>query len=268
MKIIHSLWSLPLLRERWGISEQFTRSYNLFKLSFLYAKRLGYEVVLHTDDTGYELLKDVGYDRIELSLNDFKEADKDFWAMSKIRALELEDLGSIHIDGDVFLKSSRIKEIFEQDYDVLTQMPEALENYNRNYRHQVELVNSVSKLIQSPVRHSYNCGVIGFKDAELFSEYVKLSKALVDLYKNTFKLKDYYRYEYRHYERMLIAEQYSLPVLTERLNKNAKFIINQDDDIDQVCEEYGFVHAIGQYKYSDEFQSLVLQRTKQLQDDI
>lgn len=265
MKIIHSLWSLPLLKERWGIKEQFAKSFNLYKLSFLYAKRLGYEVVLHTDDTGYELLKDVGYDRIELSLNDLAESDKKFWAIGKLKALELEGLGSLHIDGDVFLKSGRIKEIIEKEYSVLTQMVESVDSFNKHYTPQIEFINSVSTLIHSPVKHAFNCGVICFKDAELFSGYIKLVNELVEIYKNNPKIKDHYLDSFRYQERMLIVEQYSLPVIAQRMGKEVTFIINQDDDLDKVCSDYGFVHAPGRYKYSADFQSLVQQRIKEIQ---
>ncbi|SNR45794.1 DUF6734 family protein [Dokdonia pacifica] len=264
MIVIHSLYSLPLLNDRWGLQHQFEKSFFLYYLSFLYAKRLGYEVVLHTDDIGYELLKNIGYDRIELSLNDLKPEDATFWSLGKIRALELEGLNSIHIDGDVFLKSNQIKTLFESDYDVLTQMIESQDAFNHDYVPQIGLLNSVSNVLTSNIKHSYNCGVLAFKDTQLFIEYANLFRELVAIYKNDLKIKDFYKNEFRYYEKMLIIEQYSLPVLTNKLNKNPKFIINENEDLIETCNHYGFVHALGSSKYEASFQALVKQRIKEL----
>ncbi|WP_299761712.1 DUF6734 family protein [uncultured Dokdonia sp.] len=261
MIIIHSLYSLPLLNNRWGLQNQFEKSYYL---SFLYAKRLGYEVVLHTDNAGYELLKNIGYDRIELSLNDLKPEDSTYWSLGKIRALELEGLHSIHIDGDVFLKSNTIKSLFESDYDVLTQMIEAQNAFTNDYVPQVDLLGSVSNVLVSDIRHSYNCGVLAFKDTQLFIEYANLFRELVSIYKNNPKINDFYKNEFRYYEKMLVIEQYSLPVLTNKLKKEPKFIINENEDLVEACDHYGFVHALGSSKYTDSFQALVKQRIKEI----
>ncbi len=267
MKIIHSFWPLPLIGQRWGINKQFEMSFNLFKLSFMYAKKLGYEVVLHTDDTGYEMLKDIGYDRIELSLNGLKEEDISFWSVGKIKALEIEGINSLHIDGDVFLKSNIIKELIESDYDVLTQMIEDEYSFNKDYRRQVELVNSVSDLVQSPVDYPLNCGIIGFKDQEFLDMYIKFFYELMALYKENETIKAaYLTEEFREMQKILIVEQYSLPVLAHKMNKNMKFVINLGDDIQSTCAHYGFVHALGWYKYSDEFQDTVKLRIKQLEE--
>jgi hypothetical protein len=266
MIIIHSLYSLPLLNNRWGLLDQFKKSYYLYYLSFLYAKKLGYEVVLHTDNTGFELLKGIGYDRIELSLNEFTQEDSTFWSLGKIRALELEGLNSIHIDGDVFLKSKVIKTFFESNYDVLTQMIASQDSFTKDYVPQINLLNSVSNLLVSDIKHSYNCGVLAFKDAQLFKEYAQLFRELVAVYKSDIKINDFYKNEaFKFYEKMLIIEQYSLPVFANKLKKKSKFIINEQDDLDAVCDHYGFVHALGSLKYTDSFQALVKQRIKEIQ---
>ena len=266
MIIVHSLWSLPLLKNRWNIKEQFKKSYSLYKLSFMYAKRLGYKVILHTDDQGYNLLKDIGYDRVELSLNDLPQENIKFWALGKIRAIEIEGINSIHIDGDVFLKSKNIINIFNSDYDVLTQMTESKESFKKNYLLQLKIVNTVSELLKSDIDYSYNCGILCFKDLELLKEYIDYIEQLVELYKNNSVINSFYKKAANYYERMLIIEQYALPIVVQRLDRKIKFIINKGDDIKEICNYFGFVHAMGKSKYESYFQNKVKKRINELEE--
>jgi len=233
----------------------------------MYAKRLGYEVVLHTDNDGLELLKGIGYDRIELSLNELNKGDLTFWSLGKIRALELEGVNNIHIDGDVFLKSKKIKTLFESNYDVLVQMIDAKESFTSNYLPQLNLLNSITNLHLSNVKHSYNCGILGFKDEQLFSEYTELVKKLVSIYKKNTKINKIYANEFKFYEKMLIVEQYTLSSLVDKLGKKPSFVINQEDNVNTACHNYGFVHALGVLKYADSFQELVKKRIKDLENE-
>lgn len=265
MKIIHSLWSLPLLNNRWNIREQYEKSFYLYKLSFLYAKQLGYEVVLHTDDMGYHLLKSINYDRIELSLNELDEKNSKFWALGKIRSIEIEGKNSIHIDGDVFFKSEKIKDIFDADFSVLVQMIEPEKLFTDNYLPQLNFINSVSDILKSDIRYSYSCGVLCFKDWELFEAYKNYINDVINFYHKNTTIEKFYESSPNLYERMLIVEQYSLPVIVKKMNKTAKFIINNRKNILSDCNYYGFAHAFGKIKYSDGFQTQIIKKINELE---
>lgn len=265
MTIIHSLWSFPLLNNRWNIKKQYEKSFNLYKLSFLYAKQLGFEIVLHTDNLGYELLKSINYDRVELSLNNLDQRNYKFWALGKIKSIEIEGQNSIHIDGDVFLKSENIKQIFNDHFSVLTQMIEPQKSFTDNYLPQLNFINTVSDILKSDVQYSYNCGVVCFKDWTLFEAYNDFINDIIKIYNRDMSIEKFYRDSLNFYERMLIVEQYSLPVIVKKMNKVAKFIINNHKDINSDCDKYGFAHAFGKIKYSDSFQNQIIKKINELE---
>lgn len=265
MKIIHSLWTLPLLNNRWNIREQYEKSFNLYKLSFLYAKQLGYEVVLHTDSMGYHLLKSINYDRVELSLNELDKKDSKFWALGKIKSIEIEGKNSIHIDGDVFLKSENIKNIFNTNFSVLTQMIESEKSFIDNYLPQLNFINSLSSILKSDIRYSYNCGVLCFKDWELFEEYNRLIRDIINFYHKNISVENFYNNHLSYYERMLIVEQYSLPVVVKKMKKTPEFILKNMCDIKSDCNYYGFAHAFGKIKYSDSFQAQLVKKIREIE---
>ena len=268
MQLIHSLWTFPLSYNRWNVKKQYEKSLHLYKLSFLYAKKLGYEIVLHTDDVGYELLKSIDYNRIELSLNDLDKKNFNFWSLGKIKSLEIEGVNSIHIDGDVFLKSENIKNIFNENFSVLTQMIEPEKLFNDNYLPQLNFINSISDLLKSDIRFSYNCGVLCFKDWELFETYKNYINDIIDFYHRNTILERFYKNSSNFYERMLITEQYSLPIVVRKMKKKAKFIINDHKNINAECEHYGFAHAFGRIKYSDSFQAHIIKKINELEKEI
>ena len=265
MTIIHSFWSFPLINNRWNIKKQYEKSFNLYKLSFLYAKQLGYEVVLHTDDLGYDLLKSINYDRVELSLNSLDKKNYKFWALGKIKSIEIEGKNNIHIDGDVFLKSENIKQIFNDDFSILTQMIEPPKLFFDNYLPQLNYINSVSEILKSDVQYSYNCGVVCFKDWELFEAYNDFISEIIKIYNGNFNIENFYNNSLNFYERTLIVEQYSLSVIVKKMNRVAKFIINNHKNINSDCNNYGFVHAFGKIKYSDSFQNKIIQKINELE---
>ena len=111
MRFVHSLWPSPSLNERWGFDAKTAIITNIwyYSLSVAYLKKLGQKIVLHTDNFGQECLNHIPYDEIYLTIEN--EVPKDIcpimWACSKFYALKNEPLESIHIDGDVFIKSQK-----------------------------------------------------------------------------------------------------------------------------------------------------------------
>lgn len=85
-----------------------------FALSMAYVRALGARIELHTDSLGERLLGFLPYDSVHLTL-DAMDADISprFWAAGKVLALEAAAPGSIHIDGDVFIKKGAVLEAIE-----------------------------------------------------------------------------------------------------------------------------------------------------------
>lgn len=104
MRIVHSFFSEPAQFTNWVAPGSLFRS---FALSCLLAKKNAGNIHLVTDDLGKAILIDfleLPYDSVDLSLNEFSgRYDKEFWALGKLKAYQIQQEPFIHIDGDLFL---------------------------------------------------------------------------------------------------------------------------------------------------------------------
>jgi hypothetical protein len=174
MRIRHSFWSKPIDRTRRDVpaSLQMKNSLWLYSLSSVFARLIGAEIVLHTDRAGKHLLDCLPYDHIYLTLENHRY-DPDFRASGKIAAPEAEPLGSIHIDGDVFIKSTHTINLdrFSRS-DLIVQSRETAGGW---YEAAVDGVRAVLTQhdpalfrVFDPGRwDAYNCGVVGFNCRKL-----------------------------------------------------------------------------------------------------
>lgn len=271
MRVIHSLWSKPLLKNRWFLENQFKKSLYLYALSFLYLKERGFEVVLHTDDLGKELLSKIPYDAVHTTLNDLKNTHQKFWAAGKIKSLENEDLGVIHIDGDVFLKSDKILPLFKQKYDVLTQMVEGGVLFEKGYKPQMPYFDNALKNVTIEgygyTDKAYNCGVLSFKNTELREQFVWNFETMVG---ECIRDVDIMFNMNGNLEPNIILEQHQLAGLTELKGYTPKFLLDLEKTphLQNAAKEIGYVHAWGKRKYDDDFQykvkKLILEKDKTL----
>ena len=135
MRFIHSFSTRPLSIDLYGYGALRRMAGNIwyFALSLAYLRRLGVETVLHTDTLGASLLGHLPYDAINLTLNEVpNDIHPRFWAAGKIWALQAEPVGSIHIDGDVFIKSENaLRYIDSKHWDFLAQHYESSEWYEK-----------------------------------------------------------------------------------------------------------------------------------------
>ena len=107
LRIFHTLWTKPLKEERTPVTLL------CYAISFHYAKQMGAEVVLHTDSLGAEMLSFLPYDEVYIDLDDIPDNITRFWAYGKLYATKQEPLGSVHIDGDVFLRDPQLADYFK-----------------------------------------------------------------------------------------------------------------------------------------------------------
>jgi hypothetical protein len=87
-------------------------------------EKIDVKKILHTDSLGKELLGFLPYDEIHLTLNVLNDLNihERVWAAGKIWAQEAEPIGSLHIDGDVFIKTEKLRDlIFNSKKDLVTQ---------------------------------------------------------------------------------------------------------------------------------------------------
>lgn len=185
MRFVHSLWTAPSLKQRWGFDAKIATITNIwyYALSVAYLKKLGQTVVLHTDNFGKECLSHIPYDDIYLTIEEKTTAETCpiMWASSKFYALEREPLGAIHIDGDVFIKSHKCLDMINAGpYDLFCQgkediklweeqMPDIIYEDNDAYLQHLKFPEGVR---QHGI-NAYNTGIISFNNQELKDKFIE-----------------------------------------------------------------------------------------------
>ncbi len=261
MRIVHSLWTKPLLKNRWFLEGQLEASIWLYALSYLFAKQVGDKIILHTDDIGKKYLEPIPYDEIHLSLNDLKDQHQKWWSYGKIKAIELEPLGSIHIDGDVFLKKPTLRKHLDfKDSDVICQMVEAGHLFEKGYRDQLPYFDYALRNVQIEGygygEKAFNGGVLGFNNADLKERFIWNFKTMVKACEVDHGIM--FQMDGK-YEPNIIIEQYQLAGLCDLKKYKVKFVldpieVDRRNSLDSVTQELGFAHAWGKEKYKKDFQ--------------
>lgn len=178
LRIFHTLWTKPLKEERTPVTLL------CYAISFHYAKQMGAEVVLHTDTLGAKMLSFLPYDEVFIDLDNIPDRITRFWAYGKLYATKQEPLGSVHIDGDVFLKNPMLAEYFSADHDLLTQSEEG-DDWRTDYTYELSQaaigINDLPNGVSLFYPKSYNCGVVQINNAELKRKYLDTYFKAVEL---------------------------------------------------------------------------------------
>lgn len=176
--------SLPTLHHSFITLHENNDTYKLCaELSVLYAINSGYDIVLHTDEKGAKIFKDLQYTDILCDLNDVQKAPGRIYAHSKFAAYENIPLGDIHIDADVFIKKPCLKEFG----DVIVQGIESIydERFGYFWNESVRVFFRCDYPIWASRKceYMYNCGVIGFNNEKLKKEYIDSYWWMLNQYK-------------------------------------------------------------------------------------
>lgn len=182
-RFVHSFWTKPC-----NDNEKLRKYMLYFGTSLAYIKSFNLPIVLHTDSRGKEIFKDFPYDEIYTTLDNIPEdINPKFYAYGKFIAMQQEDLGSVHIDGDVFIKSKELAEdILNFKSDLIVQSVEDQYYINKWYRKYDfnEFKDLVEQYVSLSTPFAYNCGIVGINNQELKDKYFKSYLDLVS------KLKD------------------------------------------------------------------------------
>ena len=271
MKIIQSLWTKPYKDKK--ILEK-TKAY--YDLSAKCLKESGLDIDLYTDELGKELFSDSkNYKNIYVKLNNIDYFSTSLWSVAKIFSMLQAEEPCVHVDGDVFFrKPNFFKKIMEQNWDVLVQSQEITEHWYYFYDKSLDIFNSLFKFenklfcnILRQYNYTYNVGVLGFKDLQVFKAYAsmffKLANNLnqnLDLVKKYEDLKDG-----RPWVRgakvniNCIIEQVQLTFFVNYYNLYAKELLplNTWSDFEwqyfqNFNYDFGYEHLAGPEKYEDE----------------
>lgn len=237
MRLVHSLNTKGMSKKSLEVNVYY------FTLSALYAKRSGFDIVLHTDIQGAHYLQHAPYDDIICDLGD--SPSDYFFAWTKFRAMENESEGNIHIDGDVFIKNPKFESILTfDDCDLIVQNVEleGIKPWGYKWKESAELFKECEypEWMDRSCKQMYNCGVIGFKNLEIQKEYHQYYYNLVD---------EFNKYGSQNNEVPdLIAEQQLLYDFAKYKNLKVKTILNVHALYEDAIK-LGYQHMLGASKY-------------------
>lgn len=246
MRIVHSFTSVNCNDDNLFLHLTY------FILSCIYAKESGFEIAVHCDERSKEILKIAPYDEIITDLEGvMPPANNCIYAWGKFEAMKNEPLGTIHIDGDVFLKSKGLQKVLDfTEYDCIVQSVE----HKNTYRGSSEYVWNQNAVLFSACEYPnwakrtcdsmYNCGVVGFNNQELKDEYFKTYKIMLERYNDT-------GFCVSNSTPDIIIEQQFLKDLVEHHNYKVKFVLPYCDCFDTLCTEANhahYQHVIGHAK--------------------
>ena len=239
MRLVHSFSAIRCSKETLPI-HVFT-----FTLSAIYAKRSGFEIVLHTDEIGAYYLQHAPYDKIIVDIGTPPE-DKRVFAWCKFKAMNNEPIDSIHIDGDVFIKNSKIKDILNyNDCDVICQNLEKIGIYP--YHESCWDKESYSwrdcsypKWMSRHFDEMYNCGIIGFKNIEVRKEYHDMYERMMEDYKINGRKNDCVP--------ELVSEQKLLYDFAKYKKLRVKCLLDLHN-LTKSANKIGYQHLLGHAKY-------------------
>ena len=240
--LVHSFWSAPSMTARYGYKcEQLFYNLWYFALSCAYAKRSGADIVLHTDTLGSLLFGHLPYDKIYVTLDDLNTPPR-FWAAGKFFSLEKEDLNAIHIDGDVFIKSSELwSKINENNSDLLVQYIEPWLDTGVRDR--------LSEYMQQDYfNHNkmYNTGVFGIFNSELKNTILNTYFDTLNLAKN--KLSDNLLND-QNFTPDLVCEQQMVAYKSQ--GYKIDFILSDNYNCKEEANRIGFQHVLSTAKYRE-----------------
>lgn len=251
----------------------------MFALSLTYLKKLGCTVNLHTDTLGARLLNGLGYDNIYLTANEIpQDISPKIFAYIKSMALQNEPLGTVHIDGDVLIKTEECLDIiFNHNCDCVFQSCETYIPWTNNGRSFMLPFLTENLLSTGKMLHIYdydfNVGVIGFFNSDLKDLYIQNYQNLalsLSKYKYLYLIDsgDYSFYSFNTPD--LVLEQQLICNLTEE--SKVRFVLPVDslDYIkhrDLIATKIGYTHLLGASKYQPDVIEKVKNKLKEIDSD-
>jgi len=241
----------------WRHPQYFYMSWALSCLTF---KEVYQNVELVTDAFGYDLLIDklqLPYTNVKVVLDELNHYPKEFWAIGKLKAYEIQQEPFIHVDGDVYVwnafgttienatlisqqkdvdfghYSHAMQEALDQDYE----FPDVL---LKEFRNKQTMVSS-------------NAGIIGGNDLEFIQMYCKASFDIIE------KNKDKPRINGTSYA--LLYEQYLFHCLAQKHEKKIEYYLENKPDkseeshtfFNKYTQEKKFVHLLSMRKNEMEY---------------
>lgn len=252
-RFVHSYWTIPALNKRWcvnGIIQTITNMW-YFATSVAYLKKFGQKIVLHTDNLGKEILNHIPYDEIFTTLNDIPEwMHPMVWACGKMYALEKEPIGSVHIDGDVFLKKmisinttkNFMGDFLVQNLESKLKKAPAYVSAMRTLQH-LDFPKGTTKKLDC----AYNTGVLCFKNQNFKDEFLSTYFEMAERVSKDSKCIESLN-EDRYIAPDIVMEQQFIYELSKDKYKVRTLL--HEGFAESFPSEIGYQHVIGSKKYT------------------
>lgn len=255
MRFVHSYWTKPRKDDY-----DYTNDVLYAALSVSYIKEQGHDIVLYTDNKGVEIFKNIPYDEVFNVLDEeLKDIDEHIWSASKFKALELEPLGSVHIDYDFILKDDSIIK-FDWYHDMLCQhmIPnnadyDFVSRYTRKACPNLILPEGLHYNFTEHILH-LGCWAIYRQELKdkIISSYNKLAKDLSEQFpKELWEVNEFYIPNLLVEEKLVgeISFKYTVACMIDIWNDPEKLDLYSENDI---CEHYAGITKFKKLEYVKE----------------
>jgi hypothetical protein len=229
LRFYHTYWSKPALEaNRWQFRNQHFLSLFITAISVYCLKKLGQEIVLHTDTEGAKLLSCLPYDQIYIDLDNNK-APITFWASGKFVSILNGETG-IHIDTDLFITDNSVISELANNPNVFTNLEEtkAYTKLIQDFLNTFDLYD-IPHPFQNNLNYSINCGIVKLQD-DLKKKYANFYfKFIYHMINNEDIMNKFDIKNQSLYSPDLVIEQLLLKKLLEKFNIQPSFLISIDN---------------------------------------
>ena len=191
----------------------------LLKQAVQFVKENHKDVYFITDINGANLVKDINFKQVSLTLDNVPEKYKDVWSIGKlyaIRHIAQKQKPFIHIDNDFYLTQKLPTRIREAKIVV-----QSIEYQPNKLGYNIDKYNKycINKYLASDINSdiSYNCGIIGGTDYDFFYEFADTAiKMIEDPANEKLWLKKHLGFKPQ--TKATLAEQYYLACILKKRN--------------------------------------------------
>jgi hypothetical protein len=240
-------------------------------LSVLVSKGHFDRIEFVTDDFGKQLFLDKIKLPIECNtiLNEYTWVPKIWWGYYKIIAYSIQKEPFVHLDNDAILWDGIPKDM--QEAPLFFQSIETPFIDGGGYGWYIHLLETAKRVPffpeivkNNPVDYSFNCGLVGGNNLDIFQEWRLLSESYMFAQQN----KEFFTDKNNLLiHQNLLAEQFFIASLTNskglKLNEDIKFIIDYKNLFESACEKgHRFTHLWGTIKREKDVIKRVYARLK------
>ena len=228
------------------------------------AKKLGIEIVLHTDEYGVRLFECIPYNNMYLTLEGH-DINRQFWASGKMLALAKEPLGSCHLDLDAWIKFTICRDIIlGSNADLIIQsLEESRDTYERIKEFVFTNINTpvFVDLKRANNFKAYNCGLVKINNQMLKNKWINAYWKIIEQLnsKKPPGLEDKYCVP------DLVSEQWLVFQLCEQNNFKVELLCDGWYSQER-AKKIGYTHLISEQKYNidDELKRVLLKLDESL----